>query len=253
MTTLGIALRAEGRKFRSSRAALASSALFVGGLVALSVTFAFAAQAGNVTALAKLGPLADGTPWQVLSGSAVQIAGAGALFACGIVVAWSFGREFTEGTISGLYALPVGRATIALAKILVYLAWSAGLAVVATGGVALAGAVAGLGAIDADSAGTLARLPVLILSCGFIALPAALLATLGRGLLTGIGAVAVIVVVAQISVFAGAGPWFPLATPALWAIDPAIVPAAAWWLVPILPVAAATLTCAAWRRLQLDR
>ena len=253
MNGLGVALRAEARKFRSSRAALATSAMFTGGLVALAVTFAFAAQAGNVTALAKLGPLADGTPWQVLSGSAVQVAGAGGLFACGIVVAWSFGREFTEGTISGLYALPVGRATIALAKILVYLAWSLALAVVATAGVALAGAVAGLGAIDAGSVGMLARLPVLIACCGLIALPAALLATVGRGLLAGIGAVAVIVVVAQVSVFAGAGPWFPLATPALWAIDPSGVPAAAWGLVPILPLAAAALTCLAWRRLQLDR
>jgi ABC-2 type transport system permease protein len=248
MNALGVALRTEGRKFRSSRAVLASSIMFLGGLVALSLTFAFAARAGNITALAKLGALADGTPWQVLSGSAVQIAGAGGLFACGIVVAWSFGREFTEGTISGLFALPVGRATIALAKILVYLVWSAGLALVTTGGVA-----AGLGALDADSAGTLTRLPVLIFCCGLIALPAALLATLGRGLLSGIGAVAVIVVVAQISVFAGAGPWLPLATPALWAIDPSGVPGAAWSLVPALPVAAAALTCLAWRRLQLDR
>lgn len=253
MTALGVALRAEGRKFRASRAVLASSIMFLGGLAALSLTFAFAAQAGNVTALAKLGALADGTPWEVLSGSSVQIAGAGGLFACGIVVAWSFGREFTEGTISGLFALPVGRATIALAKILVYLVWSVALALVTTGAVVLAGTVAGLGAIDADSAGTLARLPVLIVCCGLIALPAAYLATIGRGLLSGIGAVAVIVVVAQISVFAGAGPWFPLATPALWAIDPSGVPAAAWWLVPILPVAAAALTCLAWRRLQLDR
>lgn len=253
MSVLGVALRAEARKFRSSRAALATSGLFVAGLVALAVTFAFAAQAGNVTALAKLGPLAEGTPWQVLSGSAVQIAGAGGLFACGIVVAWSFGREFTEGTIAGLFALPVGRGTIAAAKILVYLAWAVGLAVITTGVLSLVGLAAGLGAIDADSAGMLARLPVLIVCCGLIALPAALLATLGRGLLAGIGAVAVIVVVAQISVFAGAGPWFPLATPALWAIDPATVPAAAWSLAPVVPGLAAALTVFAWRRLQLDR
>jgi ABC-2 type transport system permease protein len=253
VSALGVALRAEARKFRSSRAALATSTLFVAGLVALAVTFAFAAQAGNVTALAKLGPLADGTPWQVLSGSAVQIAGAGGLFACGIVVAWSFGREFTEGTIAGLFALPVGRARIAAAKILVYLAWGALLAAVTTGVLVLAGAVAGFGAIDAGSAGMLTRLPVLIVCCALIALPAALVATLGRGLLAGIGAVAVIVIVAQISVFAGAGPWFPLATPALWAIDPSGVPGAAWALVPIVPLLAAVFTALAWRRLQLDR
>lgn len=253
MNAFAIAWGTEARKFRSSRAALATSIMFVAGLGTLGLAFAFAAAAGNVTALAKLGPLAEGTPWQVLTGSAVQIAGVGGLFACGIVLAWSFGREFTEGTVSGLFALPVGRATAALAKTTVYLAWTAALAVVTAVAVGVAGFAAGFGPLDELSAGTLARLPVLILCCGLIALPAGLLATLGRGLLAGIGAVAVIVVVAQVSVFAGSGPWFPLATPALWAIDPSAVPVAAWALVPIVPVLAAALTGCAWHRLQLDR
>lgn len=132
MNALAIALRTEARKFRAGRATLAASALFLGGLIALSLTFVSGARTGN-------------------------------------------------------------------------------------------------------------------------AIPAGLLSILGRGLLPGIGAVAVTVVVAQISVFAGAGPWIPLATPALWAIDPTSVPPAAWLLVPIVPVVGTALTALAWHRLQLDR
>lgn len=253
MNALAIALRTEARKFRASRAALAASALFFGGLIALSMTFVAGARADNAMILSRLGALADGTLWEIHVGSAIQIAGAGGLFACGLVLAWSMGREFMEGTISGLFALPVGRAQIAVAKVLVYLAWSLLLAVVVTAGVLVAGLVAGLGPLEPVALQMLARLPVLVVSCALIAVPAGLLSTLGRGLLPGIGAVAVIVVVAQISVFGGAGPWIPLATPALWAIDPSSVPPSAWLLVPIIPIVATALTALAWHRLQLDR
>ncbi|UXM91328.1 ABC transporter permease [Paenarthrobacter sp. JL.01a] len=42
------------------------------------------------------------------------------------------GREFTDGTISGLFALPVRRTTIALAKLMVYAGWAIVMAVVLT-------------------------------------------------------------------------------------------------------------------------
>jgi ABC-2 type transport system permease protein len=253
MTALAIALQTEARKFRASRAALAASVLFVGGLIALPLTFVAGARAGNDAILARLGDLADGTLWEIHVGSAIQIAGAGGLFACGLVLSWSFGREFMEGTVSGLFALPVGRAHIAVAKVLVYLAWSVVLALGVTAAVLVAGWAAGLGSVEPVVVPMLARLGVLIVSSALIAIPAALFCTLGRGLLPGIGVIAVTVVVAQISVFGGAGPWVPLATPALWAIDPSSVPAAAWLMVPIVPVAGTALTALAWHRLQLDR
>jgi ABC-2 type transport system permease protein len=253
VNALAVAVRTETRKFRASRAALAASALFLGGLIALPLTFVAGARAGNAAILARLGDLAGGPLWEVHIGSAIQIAGAGGLFACGLVLSWSFGREFMEGTVSGLFALPVGRAHIAVAKVLVYLAWSVVLAVGVTAVVLVAGWVAGLGPVDLTVWPMLGRLCVLIVSSALIAIPAALFCTLGRGLLPGIGVIAVTVVVAQISVFGGAGPWVPLATPALWAIDPSSVPAAAWLLVPIVPIAGTSLTAFAWHRLQLDR
>lgn len=253
MSVLTTALWVAARTFVAGRAAIASSALFVGGMVALTLAFAVAARAGDDVLLARLGPLAGGEPWEVIAGSATQIAAAAGVLASGVVLAWSFGREFTEGTIAGLFAQPVGRATIALAKIAVHLVWTGLLGVVTAAVVALAALAAGFGAPDADSALTLARLPILVFCCGFITLPAAFFATVGRGLLTGLAAVFVIVVVTQVSVVAGAGSWFPLATPALWAMDPRAVPAGAWALVPIVPAAAAGLTLLAWHRLQLDR
>lgn len=247
------ALRAEARKFRSSRAALAASTLLLVGLIALPLTFVAAARADNAVILARLGALADGTLWEIHVGSAIQIAGAGCLLACGLVLAWCVGREFQEGTVSALFGLPVGRAQIAIAKVLVYLAWSTLLAVVATSGVVAAGIGGGLGTPEPAAMAMLARLPVLVVSSALIAVPAGLLATVGRGVLPGLGAVVVTVVIAQISVFGGVGPWIPLATPARWAIDPSSVPVEAWWLVPVVPVGATALIAWAWHRLQLDR
>lgn len=253
MNVFPTALRVAARTFVAGRAALASSVLFVGGLVALTLAFAVAARAGDDVLLARLGPLAGGEPWEVIAGSAVQIAAAAGVLASGVVLAWSFGREFTEGTVAGLFAQPVGRSTIALAKIVVHLVWSGVLGVVTAAVVALAALAAGFGTPDADSALTLARLPVLVFWCGFITLPAALFATVGRGLLAGLAAVVIILVVTQVSVVTGAGPWFPLAAPALWAIDPGAVPAVAWALAPVVPAAAVSLTLWSWHRLQLDR
>ena len=58
--------------------------------------------------LAKLGPVADGD-WHGFLLGAAQITGAGGLGGFAVVLAWMFGREFGDGTIAGLFALPVRR------------------------------------------------------------------------------------------------------------------------------------------------
>ena len=78
---------------------------------------------GDPQLVAKLGPGAS-RDWRGLVGVAAQISGAGGFLAFGVVGAWLFGREFTDGTITGLFGLPVGRGTIAAAKLAVYAAWA---------------------------------------------------------------------------------------------------------------------------------
>ena len=86
-----------------------------------------------------------------------------------------------------------------------------------------------------------------------VAMAAAAAATIGRGILPGVAVAAVTIVVAQIGVFTGATTWFPLAAPALWAMDPRSVPVGALALVVVFGVACAALTLALWDRLQLAR
>ena len=46
------------------------------------------------------------------------------LLAVGVVMSWSVGREFTDGTIVGLFAIPPALRTIATAKMVVTLSWA---------------------------------------------------------------------------------------------------------------------------------
>lgn len=54
------------------------------------------------------------------------------LLGFGVALSWTIGREFSDGTITGLFALPVSRPVIALAKLLVHLLWITAVAVALT-------------------------------------------------------------------------------------------------------------------------
>jgi ABC-2 type transport system permease protein len=129
-----------------------------------------------------------------------------------------FGREYSDGTIGSLYALPAGRAHIAWAKAVIVLGW--GLATSVLG--ALVAVPLGLTLGLAAAAGPVevlraAALPVAVaVLTTLLALPLALVASAGRGYLAGIGALLGIVVVTQIITILGAGAWFPWAAPGLW-------------------------------------
>lgn len=127
------------------------------------------------------------------------------------------------------------------------------MAVLLTAVVAVLGLAMGLGASDGAGLAELARVPVLAVLTALIAVPAAWAATVGRGLLPGIGATVVLMVVAQVLAVAEVGTWIPIVAPALWAIAPSAVPAAALLIVPTVPLAFGGLCAWTWARLQLDR
>lgn len=253
VTVLGAALAVEARKAATSRVVRTTTVLLVAGIAVLSGSMTVAAAAGNEQVLAQLGPLADAPEWMRLIGTASQICAAGGVLAFGVVLSWSVGREFVEGTIPGLFALPVSRPAIALAKLLVLLGWFLGVAAAVALAVAVLGVALGLGTLDGEPAAVLGRLFVLGVLSGLIAAPAAWAATLGRGLLPGIAAAIGVVVVGQVSVVAGTGAWLPIAAPALWAMSPGDVGVVQLALVLVVPVIFWALTLDAWARLQLDR
>ena len=247
------AVRAEALKLTRSPVGIIGSAAIVLGIGTLCAVMMAALASGDPQLVAKVGPAAS-RDWPGLVDVAAQISGAGGFLAFGVVVAWLFGREFTDGTITGLFGLPVGRATIAAAKLAVYGAWAMVVSAAVVVAVLLLGLLLGFGAPDAAAWEGLGRLLVLgVLSAG-VAVPTAWVATITRSLLGGVSVAIGLVVVAQVGVLAGGGGWVPLAAPALWAVSGgAAVSTVQLCAAAAFAAVAAAATAWSWHRLQLDR
>ncbi len=246
-------VRVEALKLTRSPVGVIGSAAIVLGIAVLCSVMMAALASGDPQLVAKVGPGAS-RDWPGLVGVAAQISGAGGFLAFGVVGAWLFGREFTDGTITGLFGLPVARGTIAAAKLAVYAAWATVVSAAVVAVVLLTGLVLGFGTPDAGAWEGLGRLLVLgVLSAG-VAVPTAWVATITRSLLSGVSVAIGLVVVAQVGVLAGGGGWLPLAAPALWAVSGGTAVSVVQLCGPVAFAAvAATATAWSWHRLQLDR
>jgi ABC-2 type transport system permease protein len=256
--TLRAATAAELTKFLRARVVATTTAMLVVGIALLCSSMLLAVRHGDARTSAKMGALVEPGGWVGYLATGSQITAVAGLLGFGVVLSWLMGREFAQGTVSGLFALPVSRDTLAAAKLLVYAGWVVTVSVALTATLVLLGFAFGLGGFDAAAAPLVLRQLLVALLTGLLALPAAWVATLGRGLLPGIAAIVVVVVVAQVAAIAGAGGWFPFATVGLWATDTGtalFAHTAPAQLALVLPVAAAfsLLTTTAWKRLQLDR
>jgi ABC-2 type transport system permease protein len=247
------AVWAELVKLAGSTVGRVGSIAVVIGIAVISGSMLLAAHSTDPQLLAKLGPVATGD-WNGFLLGAAQITGAGGLGGFAVVLAWMFGREFGDGTITGLFALPIRRSTIALAKLLVYVAWAVAMSVLLALVLVLVGTIAGLGPITQGTAEVLARQVALAIMSAAITAPVAWAATLSRSVLGGVSVAIGLVVVAQVSVLAGLGGWMPLAAPTLWALS-AGASVTPLQLLMILPFVGAAIlaTALAWRRMQLDR
>ena len=247
------AIWAEVVKLAGSTVGRVGSIAVVIGISALSGSMLLAAHSDDPQLLAKLGPVASGD-WTGFLLGAAQITGAGGLGGFAVVLAWMFGREFGDGTITGLFALPIRRSTIALAKLVVYAVWAVAMSVLLGLVLILVGTISGLGSLSDDNGATLARQAALGVMSAAITLPVAWAATLSRSVLGGVSVAIGLVVVAQVSVLAGLGGWMPLAAPALWAVS-AGAEVSPVQLLLLLPFAGAAVLASAlaWRRMQLDR
>jgi ABC-2 type transport system permease protein len=248
------ALVAEATKFLRARVPIVTTIMLTAGIGLLCASMLFAVHAADADPrlAAKLGALVDPGGWAGFLATVSQVTAVAGLLGFGVVLSWLFGREFADGTITGLFALPTGRGTIAVAKLLVYVLWALVVSVLLPVVVVLLGMGFGLGAPESSSWAPFGvQLAVTVLTA-CLALPAAWAATLGRGLLGGIGCVIGVVVIAQIAALGGLGAWFPFAAPGLWAAG---VPVSWVQLLLVLPVVLlfGALTVIAWRRLELDR
>ena len=214
----GAAWDVEALKLRRSSVARTAGLVLVLGTCAVTTAFTAVGLAGGDSQMAlKVRPMLRGTGWEAYLGMLAQILSVATLLAVGIVVAWTVGREFTDGTVASLQALPTPPASIAAAKLATVML---GAATCALATVALAiplGLVIGLGPPDAAAVRAAAQALSVSLLMALLTLPVALVASARRGYLPGVGALLGLVVITQIATVAGAGAWFPWAAPGLWA------------------------------------
>lgn len=248
-----VCIRVEALKLARSPVGLVGSIALIVGMFAVLGGITAGIAAGEPELIAKAGP-ASTLDWEGLLAGAAQITSVAALLTFGIVLAWMFGQEFAEGTITGLFALPVSRSLIALAKLSVYALWMCCVSLCLTLGVLALGLIFGYGPPTVEDWSALARLCASAILTGVIAVPTAWVATLTHSLLAGVGSTIALVVIAQVGALAGAGAWMPLAAPGLWAISQgsAASPVQLALSVGVGAVFAA-LTAVSWARLQLRR
>ena len=188
------------------------------------------------------------TDWpSYLALSAMMIAAAG-FFLFVLIISWVFGREFADGTLKDMLAVPVSRSTILMAKFAVVAVWS---------GVLTAG-IFGLGLVM----GAIVKLPhgsmgillqgggrVMITAClvFVVVVPFAFLASVGRGYLLPLGVAILTLIMANLLAIAGWGDYFPWGIPGIYAFGKTSLPAISYVIVILTGLAGMIATYLWWK------
>ncbi len=149
----------------------------------------------------------------LLQGTAI----AGGLF-FGLIDSWVFGREFSDGTLKDMLAVPVSRTAILLAKFFVVTLWSLALVLLVYLVSLGIGALLALPPVPASfllSSGL--KMLVTGLMVILVLTPVVLFASIGRGYLLPMGVSLVIMMLAQVAAALGWGSLVPWSIPALYA------------------------------------
>ena len=176
----------------------------------------FARSIGLISVKANLAGGASTWPFYLgLLGQALAVAG---ILLFSLVESWVFGREWIDGTLKDLLAVPVARAHILLAKFLVVVLWSLLLTVLLILVSLLLGAAIGLsqGTPEVFLHGMVTLTVAACLTIVGI-FPFAFFASIGRGYLLPMGVTLLILVIGNVVTIAGWGNYFPWAVPGLYA------------------------------------
>lgn len=146
----------------------------------------------------------------------MSVAIAGFFLFC-LITSWVFGREFSDGTIKDLLAVPVPRGSILLAKFIVVAIWSATLTIIIYPVGLMMGMLLDLpqGSSSVILQGS-AHLAVTVCLVILVVLPFAFFASTGRGYLLPLGVAIFTVIMANLVVVAGWGEYFPWSVPGLF-------------------------------------
>lgn len=188
------------------------------------------------------------TDWPAYFDVYGMIIAAGGYIIFVFVISWIFGREFADGTVKDLLAVPVPRVSILLAKFLTAAIWSIALAFVIVVAGWIVGSLIGLpgGSYNVFLDGS----SKLLLSTGLViltTLPFALFASVGRGYLLPIAMAVLTLMASNLVMIAGWAEYFPWAIPGLYAQGKSSLPPVSYWIVVMTSVLGMLATFLWWK------
>ena len=188
------------------------------------------------------------TDWLTYLGLSGAILAAGGFFLFVLTISWVFGREFADGTLKDMLAVPVQRSSILLAKFIVVAAWSAAQTII----ILVVGLV--MGALISLPGGSLAVIvrgsSVLLIAGGLaivVATPFAFFASVGRGYLLPLGLAVLTVMLTNLVALAGWGEYFPWYVPGLYAQGKSALAPISYWIVILTGLAGMIATYLWWK------
>ena len=215
------ALRVEALKARRSIVPPVTALAFCIGPVVGGLFMFILADPGRARTMGLIGQKAQiaggSSDWPAFLAFLAETGAVGGFILFAFVVAWVFGREFSDGTVRYLLALPTTRTAIIAAKFVLVAVWCAVLTVMAT----LLGLVIGFALNLTGWSATvaihgLAHLWIGVVLTVVVTLPLALVAGVGRGYMAPLGVAMLALVMAQIAGNTGRGAYFPWAIPGLY-------------------------------------
>jgi ABC-2 type transport system permease protein len=172
------------------------------------------------------------TNWPSYLGLFAEMIAAAGFFLFVMIISWVFGREFTDGTLKDMLAVPIRRSSILLAKFIVTAVWCAAVTIVIFVAGLVMGAIIKLpeGSIGVILAGGALTTITACLVMAVI-MPFAFLASVGRGYLLPMGAAVLALIMANVVMVAGWGEYFPWAIPGLFSQGKNLLAPSGYWIV----------------------
>jgi len=183
-----------------------------------------------------------------------EIISAGGFFFFVMAISWVFGREFADGTLKDMLAVPVQRSSILLAKFIVVAAWCAVLAIIifilglAVGAIILL--PGGSSSVILHGSAVTAITVCLIIA---VVLPFAFFASVGRGYLLPMGIAVLTLITANLMMVVGWAEYFPWAVPILYSQGESSLTPLSYWILFFTCLAGMLATYVWWKYADQNR
>ena len=217
--TFAPVLTTEFRKLHRSKVTWLSLAALSVGPLGIALFMWIVREPGRAAQLGLLGTKANlsglAATWPSYFSMLTLVVGIGGMLILSFIVAYVFGREYTDGTAKNLLALPVGRHWFVLAKLVVVAVWWLALVACVLVETLVIGLALDLPGFSAGLAFAGARNALLAATLAFLLAPAvAWITTLGRGYLPPLGFAVAMLALGNVFAKTGWAPSFP------WSIVP---------------------------------